>query len=276
MNIDTKIVIDGPDKLGKSSYFKNKNINAYHITNDFHHTIECFNSIINHYKKLDRGPISELVYSQVFNRESRLSRSDVKEIVKNIDIYKVYIPSTTSRNIHLNLLKSSNEDKVIIENYNLINELFEKYAVEFECEIIYIDVNKFDILNNIIKNDSYNQCRFSKYNGDAGIDIKLKNDIIIEPFSGCKIETGIQLNLPDDTFGSITKRSSITSQLPGLIMDTTIIDCGYDGKITLYVYNASNEKIELNSDVFYFQLYVVRSLNTHTNLDRSTNAHGSQ
>ena len=81
-------------------------------------------------------------------------------------------------------------------------------------------------------------CR--SYPDDAGLDLYIVDDIIIGPGRFIDIETGWAIKIADGYWGSVKARSS-TFFRRGLLVHEGTIDSGYTGKLSVLVYNPSNE-----------------------------------
>lgn len=80
--------------------------------------------------------------------------------------------------------------------------------------------------------------------GSAGIDLFVPNDI--EPFylfpgGGCKIHSGIKVDLQPDYHLLVVDKSGIASK--GLILGAKLIDSDYQGEIMFNMHNISNNTI---------------------------------
>lgn len=100
----------------------------------------------------------------------------------------------------------------------------------------------------------------SAYNGDAGIDIYISENIIIPPNArGFSIKTGIRAELIDIKNNTpvsyfIVPRSSIckTSLRPAISI--SVIDSGYRGNLNVIVDNMSNEQCFIKKGTRLFQI----------------------
>ena len=81
----------------------------------------------------------------------------------------------------------------------------------------------------LINNDAIILIRASK--GSAGLDLYSSVDIDIEVGSINKINTGICISLPKNSYGSIRDKSSLASK--GLLILGGVIDSDYTGKIII-------------------------------------------
>ena len=81
----------------------------------------------------------------------------------------------------------------------------------------------------LINNDAIIPTRASK--GSAGLDLYSSVDVDIEVGSINKINTGICISLPENSFGSIRDKSSLASK--GLLTLGGVIDSDYTGEIII-------------------------------------------
>lgn len=156
-----RIIVDGPNNVGKSTFIStmNKYLNLEEvrcsdhskISRDYFIDVLSENNVI-----LDRGPISELVYSSIYNREFNLTISDIDTILDRCmsnkdDLYIILL--SDKKTLHNNYsLKGEkdfceNNDKFIDQELNL----FSKYGVLFNCYIVEnYTFDKLDVVLNAI------------------------------------------------------------------------------------------------------------------------------
>lgn len=73
------------------------------------------------------------------------------------------------------------------------------------------------------------------YASDVGYDLYAVDDYEIQPGERIEVKTGVHLVLPPDIFAQINTRSSFGKN--GLTVHHGVIDPGYTGEISLWVYN---------------------------------------
>lgn len=81
---------------------------------------------------------------------------------------------------------------------------------------------------------------FKKYNGDAGWDLFVSRECIIEPGETKDVHTDIRINMPPRVYARITGRSS-TVRKYSLLVNEGIIDNGYTGELFVCVHNLGKE-----------------------------------
>ena len=81
---------------------------------------------------------------------------------------------------------------------------------------------------------------FRSYPDDAGLDLYVTDDIIIQPGQFIDLDTGWAIKIADEYWGAVKARSS-TFFKRGLIVHEGTIDAGYTGKLSVLVYNPSQE-----------------------------------
>ena len=71
---------------------------------------------------------------------------------------------------------------------------------------------------------------------DAGLDLRSPVDVLV-PCSGWSaiIDTGVHVQLPPDSVGMLKSKSGLNVK-HGIVSEG-VIDCGYDGSITVKLYN---------------------------------------
>lgn len=82
------------------------------------------------------------------------------------------------------------------------------------------------------------------YADDAGWDLVVYKDCVVDPGDFLDIDMGIQIELPPHTWGMITGRSS-TLKNRGLAVSQNIIDNGYRGDIFAGVRNVTNHEVRV-------------------------------
>lgn len=81
---------------------------------------------------------------------------------------------------------------------------------------------------------------FRKYDGDAGWDLFVNEDVDIQPGKTADVHTGVYMKMPGGIFARITGRSS-TLRNHGLLVNEGIIDNGYTGELFVAVHNLNGE-----------------------------------
>ena len=131
-------ILEGCDGVGKSTLAE---IIASHIGADVVHLTRhspcdvksCMTRIVSAVPYvMDRSYISELIYSEIFNRECALSKEDVKDITYNISLHKVLeVILVCEENELLRRLKvRNNEGPDIMNNIIHIQDAYINYAQE--------------------------------------------------------------------------------------------------------------------------------------------------
>ena len=87
-----KIIIDGPNNVGKTTFIKAmlahnhfKDFKYKHLTAEDENSLSFYKDILNEkqFYILDRGPIGELVYSEIYKRTPRITHNEVKKVVND-------------------------------------------------------------------------------------------------------------------------------------------------------------------------------------------------
>ncbi|WP_297089930.1 dCTP deaminase [Thermococcus sp.] len=92
-------------------------------------------------------------------------------------------------------------------------------------------------------------------NGEL-IDVKEAGRVAIPPKTYALILTLERVKLPDDVMGDMKLRSSLARE--GLLGSFAWVDPGWDGNLTLGIYNASNEPVELAYGERFVQIAFIR------------------
>ncbi|WP_297509325.1 dCTP deaminase [Thermococcus sp.] len=88
------------------------------------------------------------------------------------------------------------------------------------------------------------------------VDVKGEGKVTIPPGSYALILTLERVKLPDGVMGDMKLRSSLARE--GLLGSFAWVDPGWDGKLTLGIYNASHEAVDLEYGERFVQIAFVR------------------
>ncbi|NJE62343.1 dCTP deaminase [Thermococcus sp. 21S7] len=92
-------------------------------------------------------------------------------------------------------------------------------------------------------------------NGEL-IDVRGAGKVVIPPRTYALILTLERVKLPDDVMGDMKLRSSLARE--GLLGSFAWVDPGWDGNLTLGVYNASDKPVELAYGERFVQIAFIR------------------
>ncbi len=85
-----------------------------------------------------------------------------------------------------------------------------------------------------------------------GYDFSIENPVVIESKKGLQLETKEYVRLPSFIMAQMLLRSSYSRR--GLIGSFGFVDAGFIGKIRFYVFNSSDEPIEISNQKGVFQM----------------------
>lgn len=94
----------------------------------------------------------------------------------------------------------------------------------------------YSIVKTAQGNEGYTLSKAYPY--DAGYDIKLPDNITLNPFETTKIALGLSVEVPKGYCGMLVPRSSIA--ITGLNVATSVIDSDYAGQIHLIATNCTS------------------------------------
>ena len=116
-----------------------------------------------------------------------------------------------------------------------------------------IEVIKYSALdlNDMIKE--------SEYDNDAGVDIRLIEDLTIAPQSTVTVNCGFGLKLPTGVMAQIITRSSISKQ--NITIGNAPIDASYTGEIHMMVSNNSDKELSFKCGDRLAQLVILPIIN---------------
>ena len=76
------------------------------------------------------------------------------------------------------------------------------------------------------------------YEGDAGLDLRAAEDVLIKPFERCLVSTGIAIALPDGFAGFVQPRSGLAIKQGLTVLNTPgLIDAHYRGELKVIAIN---------------------------------------
>lgn len=92
------LIIEGMNGIGKTTFCEKmlkqshfKNYEYVHLTDKEPNTFEYYSKILKNDKLiLDRGPLSELVYSSIYGRKPRIALSEVNNLFKSVNCYVLW------------------------------------------------------------------------------------------------------------------------------------------------------------------------------------------
>ena len=99
----------------------------------------------------------------------------------------------------------------------------------------------------------------SDYDNDAGIDIRLKEKIVIAPHSTVTVGCGFGLKLPAGVMAQVITRSSISKQ--NITIGNAPIDASYTGEIHMMVSNNSEHWAHFDKGERLAQLVIIPIIN---------------
>lgn len=128
------VIIEGQNGIGKSTFceylrqYKLKNHDIIHLTQTFKNDFKTYNKLLYNKKLiLDRGPLGELVYSDIYGRKPRITVHEVNALLRNTPC--VVLWNNNSEEIKANLIAKGESDnpECNIEFINEERRLFKFY-----------------------------------------------------------------------------------------------------------------------------------------------------
>lgn len=83
----------------------------------------------------------------------------------------------------------------------------------------------------------------------AGIDLKLIEEVVIDPQQTKVVKTDLFLEIPKGYFGLLVPRSSFGLNHPELLIRTGIIDSDFRGELSIVIFNSTKRKLFKNNSV---------------------------
>jgi len=112
-----------------------------------------------------------------------------------------------------------------------------------------IEVIKYSAL------DLKDMIKESEYDNDAGVDIRLTEDLTIAPQSTVTVGCGFGLKLPTGVMAQVITRSSISKQ--NITIGNAPIDASYTGEIHMMVSNNSDKELSFKRGDRLAQLVIL-------------------
>lgn len=96
------------------------------------------------------------------------------------------------------------------------------------------------------------------HDGDAGLDLRIKHDVTLEPGQRINVGTGVAVEIPSGCVGLVFPRSGLASKF-GITLSNSVgvIDSGYRGEIAASLINTSDETTTLDAGARVCQLVVI-------------------
>lgn len=96
------------------------------------------------------------------------------------------------------------------------------------------------------------------HEGDAGLDLRIKHDVTLEPGQRANVGTGVAVEIPQGCVGLVFPRSGLATKF-GITLSNSVgvIDSGYRGEIGASLINTSDETTALDAGTRVCQLVVM-------------------
>ncbi|MFZ0493161.1 MAG: dUTP diphosphatase [Acidimicrobiia bacterium] len=94
--------------------------------------------------------------------------------------------------------------------------------------------------------------------GDAGLDLRARVDVTLEPGERALVPTGIAVAIPDGHAGFVVPRSGLAIRDGiGVVNGPGLVDAGYRGELKVILINHGKDRVELARGDRIAQLVVV-------------------
>lgn len=122
-----------------------------------------------------------------------------------------------------------------------------------------------------------------QYNGDAGLDLKSAKEYIIEPHDNVLVDTGIQIEIPEECVGLVCPRSGLAKNSKITVLNSPgIIDSSYRGNIGVILMNHGDQARRIRIGDRIAQLcitvippIIIREVEKLSETERGENGFGS-
>lgn len=178
-------------------------------------------------------------------------------------------------------------DSMISDEYlEIINKIIENRKRE-KYQMSYLEENMERVVFKIVYGVETDQISIPSkaHKGDAGIDLKSLDRVVLKPYKQETIRTGLSVDLPSGTTGLICPRSGLASNSGITVLNAPgIIDEGYRGEIKVILINLSKEQYIIQVGEKIAQMLVIATPTFHIQYEneyilptgvRNTNGFGS-
>jgi len=94
--------------------------------------------------------------------------------------------------------------------------------------------------------------------GDAGVDLRARHRVVLEPGDRAVVPTGIAVSIPEGFAGLVAPRSGLAArQGIGVVNAPGVVDSGYRGEIQVVLINHGSDPVTLERGDRIAQLVVV-------------------
>lgn len=77
---------------------------------------------------------------------------------------------------------------------------------------------------------------------DAGLDMRSADEVVLRPGDRTIVKSNVRMNIPEGVVGLLIGRSGLAKNHGIILLDQpAVIDAGYQGDISILLYNAGNE-----------------------------------
>jgi dUTP pyrophosphatase len=96
------------------------------------------------------------------------------------------------------------------------------------------------------------------HDGDAGVDLRARSDVVLAPGAWQMVPTGIAVAIPEGHAGFVAPRSGLAARHGiSVVNGPGVVDAGYRGEINVILINHGADAVELRRGERVAQLVVV-------------------
>ena len=93
--------------------------------------------------------------------------------------------------------------------------------------------------------------------GDAGMDVRSIEDLVLQPGARALVHTGLKMQLPDDAEAQVRPRSGLALKYGVTVLNSPgTIDAGYRGEVGVILVNLGQEPFQIEKGMRIAQIVI--------------------
>ena len=108
-----------------------------------------------------------------------------------------------------------------------------------------------------LKSDPAAQLPTYAHPGDAGMDVRSIEDLVLQPGARALVHTGLKMQLPDDAEAQVRPRSGLALKYGVTVLNAPgTIDAGYRGEVGVILVNLGQEPFQIEKGMRIAQIVI--------------------